>query len=111
MDANIIMTQFTYSAVVVWGMQRLKSASWFPLLQAGQAKLSRSVSVIAAFFGHAGISYVWDPSIDASGMRHLAIAIPTLWGAVLLMWHWLGQYVMQEMVYQAAANKQPADKP
>lgn len=107
MDANIVMTQFTYSAVVVYGMQRLKAASWFPLLQAGQARASRTFSIIAAFFGHAGISYVWDPTVDANGMRHLAIAIPTLWGAALLIWHWLGQYAMQETLYQAAANKAP----
>lgn len=105
MDANIAVSQFTSAAIIVWGMQRLKNASWFPFLQNGSVKVSRAVSVVAAFFAHAGLSYTWNPTLDVNGNRTLTLAIPTLTGAALLVWHWLGQYAMQETMYQATINK------
>lgn len=105
MDANILSTQITYAGIVVYLMQRIKDSPKFPWLQAGQKYITRTVSIVVAFFGHAGISYVWDPSIDAGGNRHLSLAIPTFTAGTLLIWHWLGQFVMQEFAYQATINK------
>lgn len=105
MDANIVVTQFTASAVVVYGMQVLKNASWFPLLQSGRKYASRIVSILAAFAIHGGVSYTWDPSLDASGNRHLLIAIPTAAAVCVYLWHWLGQYALQEVMYQGTVNK------
>ena len=104
-DANIAITQFTSAAIVVWGSQKLKQAAWFPLFKEGQAAIIRIWSVFWAFVIHAGVSYTWDPVLDANGNRHLTLAIPTLWGAAILLWHWLGQYAMQETLYQATAPK------
>ena len=98
--SNIIATQFTSSAVVVYVMQRLKSASWFPWLQHGSATVSRAVSVVAAAAVAIGINYTWNPQT-----RGLLITIPTRWGLAIGIWHWLNQFALQETIYQATVNK------
>jgi hypothetical protein len=105
MDANLAVTQFSSAALVVYGMQLLKSAKWFPLLQEGKVWASRIFSAVSAVAIHTGIGYTWDPKLDASGNRHLLLAVPTLAVASVTVWHWLNQFIMQEVVYQVAANK------
>lgn len=101
--SNIVMTQFTSSAVVVWLMQKLKSASWFPFLQHGRATVSRLFSIGVAFFVAIGIGYTWNT--NSSGIHTLTLTIPGLWGLAVGVWHWLNQFVLQETVYQATVNK------
>ncbi len=102
--SNVAMTQFTSSAVVVYVMQKLKQASWFPLLQAGQANISRAVSIIAAAAVSLGIEWSWTK--DASTGTHTLIIMNIgIWTLLHGAWHWLNQYALQETVYQATTNK------
>jgi hypothetical protein len=98
--SNVVMTQFTSSAVVVYVMQKLKNAAWFPLLKQGSATISRVFSVVAAALVAVGINYTWNPAT-----RGLLVTIPTLAGFALGLWHWLNQFALQETVYQATVNK------
>jgi hypothetical protein len=98
--SNIFMTQFTSSAVVVYIMQKLKNAKWFPILEHGQATVSRLFSIGAAGAVAMGINYTWNPQT-----RGLLITLPTLYGALVGAWHWLNQFALQETVYQATVNK------
>jgi hypothetical protein len=98
--SNIFITQFTSSAVVVWIIQKLKGAKWFPFLKHGEASVSRVWSIGAAAITAIGINYTWNPQT-----RGLLIVIPTMWGLLLGIWHWLNQFVLQETVYQATVNK------
>ena len=103
MVANVAVTEFTTSAVAVWLLQKLKSASWFPLVAAGKVWFNRIASILLAGVGAIGIGYTWAP--NPNGGHVLTIAIPTLSVMALGAWHWLNQYVMQETIYQAAVNK------
>lgn len=103
-SANVALTTFTSSAIVVYLMQRLKGATWFPLVQADRAKLNRLFSIGAAAIGAMSVEWVWDPSV-----RSLTIHIPTLWTAVVGLWHWLNHYAMQETIYQATAARPPVN--
>lgn len=102
--SNVAMTQFTSSAVVVYLMQKVKTATWFPLVQSGKAMLNRAVSLVAAFLVAVGVSWSWskDPS---SGTHTLTIMNLSWWSVVYGGWHWLNQYALQETIYQAAVNK------
>lgn len=106
MDANVALTTFTSSAVVVWVIQRLKAAKWFPLLKEGQAGITRTVSVVAALGTHLGVSYEWTRAADGTH----TLAIGGLGAASILIagWHWLNHYALQETIYQATVNKTPA---
>lgn len=103
MVANVAVTEFTTSAVVVFLLQKLKAASWFPLLEDGKAWFNRVGSIVLAGVSAIGIGYTWAP--NPSGGHLLTIAIPTLPVLGIGAWHWLNQYVMQETIYQATANK------
>lgn len=105
MDANIAVTQFTAAAVFVWGMQKIKSSPYFPFLKnEGQVWLKRGASVVTALAVHTGISHVWSPGV-VEGSHVLMINIPPVAVVAVGIWHWLGQYAMQETLYQATANK------
>ena len=110
MDANVVMTEFTSGAVAVWAIEQLKKAKWFPLLQAeGQKIAKRFLSVVAAIGIHTSISYVWNPG-EHPGWHTLVINIPPAMVVATELYHWLGQYVIQESYYQVVYNKatQPA---
>ena len=105
MDSNVVVTQFTGAAMFVYAMQQLKGASWFPLLkQQGQIWVKRGASIVAAIGIHTGIEHVWNPG-TIPGSHVLIINIPPLAVIAVTMWHWLGQYAIQETLYQATGNK------
>lgn len=87
MVANVAITQFTSSAVVVFLMQRLKNASWFPWLKAGAAGVSRTVSIVAAALTAIGINYTWSPNPD--GTHNLILMNLSLAALATGAWHWL----------------------
>jgi hypothetical protein len=104
--ASILSTQISVAAIVVWAFQQLKKAKWFTLLRdGGQKWTQRTISIIAALFSHGGISYVWNPVLNAQGNRTLSFAIPA-WSVIVLgLWHWAQQFIFQESWYQAAYNR------
>lgn len=110
MEANVVMTQFTSAAIFVFAMQKLKAAAWFPLLKhEGQVWQKRAASIGTALGVHLGISHVWNPAPD--GYHQLIITIPPLAVIAVGLWHWLGQYAMQETMYQVVSNnKQPQEQ-
>lgn len=106
MDANVAVTQFTAAGIVVWFIQQLKTAPWFPLLKKNEDLIrKRALSIIAAFAVHTGISYVWSPG-SVPGVAHvLMINIPPVSVLAVSVWHWLSQFVMQEGWYQVTYNR------
>lgn len=102
--SNVAMTQFTSSAVVVYLMQKVKSASWFPLVQEGRALVNRIVSIGAAFLVAVGVSWSWSLN-PTNGTHTLTIVNLSIFTVLHGAWHWLNQYALQETIYQAAVNK------
>lgn len=98
--SNIFVTQFTSSALVVYAIQKLKNASWFPWLQHGSATVSRLFSMAAAAAVAIGINYTWNPQT-----RGLLITVPTISAGLIGLWHWLNQFALNETLYQATVNK------
>jgi hypothetical protein len=100
MDSNIAITQFTTGALTVAAMNWLKGQSWFPLVQAGKAKLNRSVAAFVAFCSSLGVHFVWN------GAEHsLAIQGLTLSVIAASLYHWASQMATQEVIYQATKAK------
>lgn len=103
MDASVGLTHFTSAAIVVYAMNKLKSATWFPLIQKDWTAMNRAFSVVVAFAVSIGIHYVW--STQADGSHQLILDIPTWGGLALGIWHWLNQYAMQETLFQVTKAK------
>jgi hypothetical protein len=110
MDSNIVVTQFTSAAIFVWAMQKLKAAPWFPWLKReGQLWLKRGASIAAAIGAHTGISHVWAPGpASIPGSHMLVFTIPPAAVIAVTVWHWIGQYAIQETIYQGVSNRSPA---
>ena len=108
MDASIGVTHFTSAAIVVYAINKLKSAKWFPLLQKDWTWINRGFSMFVAFAVSIGIHYTWSASTD--GGHTLTLQIPTLAVLGLGVWHWLNQYAMQETLFQITKPKDVAPK-
>jgi len=106
-DANIAVTQFTAAGVAVWAIQKLKQSPWFPMLKEdSQAWVKRVLSIATAIGIHTGIAGVWNHGEVPAGYSYqLIINIPSVTVILVTLWHWLGQYVMQEGWYQVAFNR------
>lgn len=103
MDASIGVTHFTSAAIVVYAMNKLKAATWFPVLQKDWTLMNRAFSVVVAFLVSIGIHYTWTANSD--GSHALLLQIPTLSALGLGLWHWLNQYAMQETLFQVTKPK------
>jgi hypothetical protein len=101
--ANVLSTQVTAAAMTVWVLQKLKDASWFPLLQHGQKTITRFASAAASAFVSIGIGYTWTRNTD--GTHVLMLAIPTLPILLAGAWHWGQQFAFNELIYQSTVNK------
>lgn len=103
MDASIGLTHFTSAAIVVYVMNKLKSATWFPLLQKDWVTINRAFSIVIALLVSWGIHYAW--TADVSGGHQLVLDIPAWSTLGLTVWHWLNQYAMQETLHQLTKPK------
>lgn len=105
--ANVAVTQLTSSALVVYLIQLLKSAKWFPLLQDGKKWANRIASIIGAALTALAINYAWtwDP---ATRLFSFSITIPTLTVFLVALFHWAQQFAINELIYQVTANKPAA---
>jgi hypothetical protein len=107
MDANIAVTQFTAAGVAVYALQLLKQSKYFPFLKNDSARWVKiAYSIVTAIGVHTGIAAVWTHSDAPVGFQYqLVINIPPISAMAVEVWHWIGQYVMQEGWYQVAFNR------
>ena len=99
-DSNVLASQITASAVIVWLMQQLKNAKWFPAITHQTGRLNRIVAVILAAGAAIGIHATFD---QAAGT--LMITGLTATGLAHGAWMWLKSFALQEIIYQGAVNK------
>lgn len=92
--SNVASTELGSTLLAVGGMQALKKAKWFPLLQEGQKVLNRFVSVIVALGISAGISYTWNPTNHSLLITNLSLST-----IGVALFHWVSQYIYQETGY------------
>lgn len=104
-EANVLFTHFTAAALAVVLMNWLKAQKWFPLVQKDRAILNRIFSAGVALAVTVGITYTW--SSTTGGGHQVVIVIPSI--AVLghNLWHWVGQYMMQEGYFHATKGPEP----
>jgi hypothetical protein len=91
----------TASAVSVWIIQQLKSATWFKVLTPSTATLNRLASIIAAAATATGIHVAFSAGT-------LTITGLTLTGIIAAVIAWFKSFVMNELIYQGIANRAEA---
>jgi hypothetical protein len=106
--ASVLFSHFTSAALVVWIMQFLKNAKWFPWLQnEGQIWTKRFVSIFGALAAHTGINYAWHAGgiLPNGAAYQLVLNIPPLAVLAEFLWRWAGQYIMQEGWYKLVYDR------
>ena len=76
------MTQFSASAVVVWGLNLLKKSAWCPFISFESDKLNRLIAVVASILIGLGIHAEFDQAagiltvtgLTAQGLVHNSLA-------------------------------------
>lgn len=86
-------------AALVYGLQFLKKSKRVTWVTEDTPRLSRWLSAITAFCTTVGINATYDPQMGGT------IALPAL--AVLAhgIFEWLGQWLLQQMLYDGLLNK------
>lgn len=104
--ANLFGTELGSTLAIVGGMQALKKAKWFPLVQQGQAVLNRIFSIAAALCTTLAIGYTWNPANNGTliltGISVAAIAHG--------LFHVLTQFLYQETGYTGLQGLQALQK-
>ena len=105
MDSSPVITHGTTAFVVIFVIQKLKKAKWFPWLKENQAWVSRAVSVGVAIVTGLGISYAWNSTAGTLAINGLQWAVigPKIWTC-------LGQFASQEAGYQGLQGVQCAQQ-
>ena len=92
-SGNELTAHLTSSAVVVYGIEWLKSSGWCPWITADTRTVNRIMSGIAAAAMAFGISWTYDPAVGGD------IHIPMLSILIGGGYDWLKQFVMQQVIW------------
>lgn len=106
MNEHVFISQLTSAAIVVYGIQKLKEAKWFPWLTDTTHTLTRITSAFLAVIGAIGVHVAFDQHSGILTVTGLTVTT-ILSGA----WHWANQYALQQMIYDSVLNKPAAVPP
>lgn len=106
-SASPLGTQITISTLVVYLLEWLKTKKWAPFVQKNAATMNKITAGVVAFIAALGVSYTW----DATNHQLVIANVPTLAGFVTVLWIWVKQWVMQELVYKGIVQQPSAPVP
>jgi hypothetical protein len=87
--------QLGTSMIVVYILEKLKSASWFPWIQKNGGNLNRIISVLLGTLASAGVIWTFDPTAGRLVVDGLTIA-----NIATVLWIIMKQVAFQEGMYQ-----------
>lgn len=100
--ASLPVTEFTSGAIFVFVLQQLKRFPWFNSLA---TSIYTAASVVWAFVSTIIVSWEWSPHPAGGGT--LTLVLPSLSAALMLLWHWIEQFAIQETIQAGATNVGP----
>ena len=100
-DANIVSSQFAACALVVWLMEYLKLAKWFPLLDVNAKGLHTLISALGAAITASALHFAYDTEKGV-----FTIVGITAWNIAHLCWAVLVQFAGQTVLHDAIYKNQ-----
>src|SRR5712691_7431872 len=98
-SANVVVSLVTVQAVAVYLLQKAKAAAWIPFIQKNGGAINRVWAIIAAGIGAAGVHAAWN------GVAHtLTITGLDVPGVADALWHWLSNFVFQQLMYHGVVK-------
>lgn len=104
--ATSLSDHLAFSAVIVYGIQYLKTSPRFKWLTVDTEKLNRRVALVMSFFGALGVSFAIEGNFQSGG--HILVAFPPIDQMFDLARHWAAQFVLNQILYKTAVA--PAGK-
>lgn len=105
MESGLLQQQIGAAAAVAWIIERLKTYSWFPLLNVDSDKLNRVISVVTAFFVSAGFTWSYQGNIFDGGA--FTVVIPKAADLWAFGTTFAGSMGLQELFYRGAVKPTP----
>ena len=102
--ANDVMAHVTSGALVVYGLQYLKTVGWCPWLTQNTKNVNRILSAIAAAALAFGITATGDAS------QGWVVQIPNSHALLAGVWHFGEQLTTQQLLYDGIAQRAGAAK-
>lgn len=99
--ADLVTTQITASAVVVYGVEMLKKSPWFPWIHRSSDAVNRTIAAAMAVATALGIHAKFDAEHGT-----LLITGLTLASVAHFAFDWLRSLVFQEMIYKGVVKPQ-----
>lgn len=102
MDAQAgqeILSQFTSAAVVVYLLQQVKHARWFPWISIETKRANRIVGALLSIASAIGVHFAYDGSAGTLLVSGLTVA-----GILHGAWHALNQWCLQQVTYDAVTG-------
>lgn len=100
---DAFLSQFTLSAIVVWLLQKLKEAPWFPVWsQKTTLAAQRAVAAIVAAGSAVAVNFTYDAAAGTLLVEGLTLA--GVGGAV---WAWVQSFVTQQAWYHGIFKPAP----
>ncbi len=100
-----LTAHITAGATAVYAIETLKRSQWFPWLTADTKSLNRLVNVALAAAAAFGINWNYDANTGT-----LMITGLTTTAAMGMLWEFLKQYVVQQLVYDGVVHKGGSDE-
>ena len=97
---NETMSHFTTAAVVVYALQWLKRSSLVSFITADTVTLNRWAGVVLAAASAVGVEAVYSSAEGTLLITGLSLA-----GIAQGVWHFLNQYALQQITYDAVVAK------
>lgn len=96
---NELTAHLTTSAMVVYGLETMKSQGWFPWITCDSKTMNRVVSAVLAAAVAFGISATGDMNTGWT------IHIPMASALLPAIWDWAKQYSLQQVIYDGVVQK------
>ncbi len=104
-DASPFATQLTYSATIVWVLERLKQCPRLSWINSNSDSVNRTLAVIGAFVAAVGVHYTLNGTLV--GGSTITLVIPPASLLLSGLGHWFQSFVIQESVYRVATKGNP----
>lgn len=103
-SGNEITAHLTTGAMIVYGIQFLKTQGWCPWVAEHTVAVNRVLSVGGAVIAVMGITFSYDPAVGGT------IQIPALATLLTGAWEVLKQYTTQQILYDGVVQKSGVTK-
>lgn len=106
-----LLSQLTSAAIVVYALEALKRWAWCSWLTVDTRRANQVAAAIGALAAAVGIHFAFDASAAAAGTYVITVSGLTFSSFIHGAWHWINQWALQQLAYDATQSSRPPAPP